>query len=62
MIFCVLFHIGFNLSLVLKDNVWVLKSRWYRYRMMRKYAKTKGKKNRKLQKKKRHERWQARTA
>ena len=58
MIFAVLFHIGFNLSLVLLDNIWLIKMKWVKYRLMRKYAKSKGERNRKLQKKKRHERWQ----
>lgn len=57
MVFAVLFHIGFNLSLVALDNIWMLKMKWFRYRLMRKYAKDKGERNRRLQKAKRHERW-----
>jgi vacuolar-type H+-ATPase catalytic subunit A/Vma1 len=61
MILCVLFHIAFNLLLMGLDKVSVVKNHWKRYRMMRKYAKVRGEKNRLLQKKLRHERWKKQT-
>ena len=61
MIFCVIFHIGFNLLLVFLDSIGELKQTWKKYRMMRKYAKLKAEKHRKIQKRKRHARWKAET-
>jgi len=61
MIFCVIFHIAFNLFLVLVDVIEEYKQKWKKYRMMRKYAKLKAEKHRKIQKRKRHARWKAET-
>ena len=61
MIFCVIFHIGFNLMLVAIDSIGELKQKWKKYRMMRKYAKLRAEKHRKIQKRKRHARWKAET-
>jgi len=61
MIFCVLFHIGFNLFLMVLNSIDSWRSRWRRYRMLRKYAKTRGENNRRLQKAKRHARWRKTT-
>ena len=61
MIFCVIFHIAFNLFLVLVDVLEEYKQKWKKYRMMRKYAKFRAEKNRKIQKRKRHARWKAET-
>lgn len=58
MIFCVLFHIGVNLTLMIVDEIDNIRMRWKRYRLLRRYAKTRGEKNRSNQKKKRHEKWQ----
>ena len=61
MIFCVIFHIAFNLFLVLVDVIEEYKQKWKKYRMMRKYAKLRAEKHRKIQKRKRHARWKAET-
>lgn len=61
MMFCVLFHIGFNLFLLVTDKISEIKLKWIKYRMMRKYAKVRGEKNRQLQKKLRHMRWKKQT-
>ena len=58
MIFCVLFHIGVNLTLMIVDEIDNIRMRWKRYRLLRRYAKTRGENNRSNQKKKRHEKWQ----
>jgi hypothetical protein len=62
MIFCVLFHIAFNLSFVFVDEIWRLKAMFKKYRLMRKHAKSRGERNRRLQKKKRHDKWLQQTA
>ncbi len=40
----VVFHIAFNLFLVLLDSIDYLKMRWLKYRMLRKYAKQRAEK------------------
>jgi hypothetical protein len=46
MIFCVIFHFGFNVYVISFDVIDKLRLRWKKYRMLRKYAKTRGEKNR----------------
>lgn len=59
--FFVVFHIAFNLFLMLLNNLDHLKNRWKKYRMMRKYAKMRAEQHRRIEKKKRHAKWKKQT-
>lgn len=61
MIFVVLFHIGFNLFLLFLVQAASYVLRWKRYRMLRKYAKTRSEQHHRIQKKLRHQRWKNQT-
>jgi len=53
LILLVLTHVAVNLSLMVYNNIDSWRNQWRKYRLLRKHAKSRGMRNRKIQKKKR---------